>query len=73
MTEKNDAQIRLKSGITKLSMVRFNGMDYFYAYNVQSDVVLMIDTNSTQSAEYVYDAWELVSKTGTVFAEDDDK
>ena len=38
-------------------MVRFNGADYFYIYNLQGDVMAMIDANSAQVVEYVYDAW----------------
>lgn len=46
-------------------MVRFNGTDYFYVYNLQGDVVAMTDANGTQVVEYPYDAWGVVlSKTG---------
>ena len=31
----------------KSAMVRFNGTDYFYVYNLQGDVVAMIDANGT--------------------------
>ena len=48
-------------------MVRFNGADYFYIYNLQGDVVAMIDANGTQVVEYVYDAWgKPLSKTGSL-------
>ena len=50
-------------------MVRFNGTGYFYVYNLQGDVVALIDANGTQMVEYVYDAWgNSVSKTGTMAA-----
>lgn len=53
----------------KPAMVRFNGTDYFYVYNLQSDVVGMIDTNGTLVVEYVYDAWGApIAKTGTLAA-----
>ena len=53
----------------KPAMVRFNGTDYFYVYNLQGDVVAMIDTNGTQVVEYHYDAWGApISKTGTMAA-----
>ena len=48
-------------------MVRFDGADYFYVYNLQGDVVAMIDANGTQLVEYVYDAWgKPLSKTGSL-------
>lgn len=51
----------------KPAMVRFNGTDYFYVYNLQGDVVAMIDANGTQVVEYHYDAWgNPVAKTGTM-------
>ena len=38
-------------------------------YNLQGDVVALIDANDTQVVEYVYDAWGyLISKTGTMAA-----
>lgn len=53
----------------KPAMVRFNGTDYFYIYNLQGDVVAMIDANGTQVVEYHYDAWgNPVAKTGTMAA-----
>lgn len=51
----------------KPAMVRFNGTDYFYIYNLQGDVVAMIDANGTQVVEYNYDAWgKPLSKTGSM-------
>ena len=38
-------------------MVTYNDVDYFYVYNLQGDVVALIDANGTQVVEYVYDAW----------------
>lgn len=53
----------------KPAMVRFNGTDYFYIYNLQGDVVAMIDANGTQVVEYHYDAWGApVAKTGSMAA-----
>ena len=53
----------------KPAMVRFGGTDYFYVYNLQGDVVGMIDTNGTLVVEYVYDAWGApIAKTGTLAA-----
>ena len=53
----------------KPAMVRFGGTDYFYVYNLQGDVVGIIDTNGTLVVEYVYDAWGApIAKTGTLAA-----
>lgn len=53
----------------KPAMVRFNDADYFYVYNLQNDVVAMIDTSGTQVVEYNYDAWGTpISKTGSMAA-----
>ena len=53
----------------KPAMVRFNGTDYFYVYNLQGDVVAMIDANGTQVVEYHYDAWgNPVAKAGSMAA-----
>ena len=50
-------------------MVTYNGVDYFYVYNLQGDVASLIDTDSTRMVEYVYDAWgNPISKTGTLAA-----
>ena len=51
------------------AMVRFKGTDYFYVYNLQNDVVAIVDTNGTQVVEYSYDAWgNPITKTGTLAA-----
>ena len=51
----------------KPAMVRFNGTDYFYVYNLQGDVVALIDADGTQVVEYIYDAWgNPISKTGSL-------
>ena len=53
----------------KPGMVTYNGVDYFYVYNLQGDVVALIDANGTQVVEYGYDAWgNPISKTGTLAA-----
>ena len=50
-------------------MVTYNDVDYFYVYNLQGDVVALIDANGTQVVEYGYDAWgNPISKTGTMAA-----
>ena len=53
----------------KPGMVTYNDVDYFYVYNLQGDVVALIDANGTQVVEYVYDAWgNPISKTGSLAA-----
>ena len=50
-------------------MVTYNDVDYFYVYNLQGDVVALIDANGTQVVEYGYDAWgNPISKTGSLAA-----
>ena len=36
----------------KPGMVTYNDVDYFYVYNLQGDVVALIDANGTQVVEY---------------------
>lgn len=56
-------------GQGKPAMVRFNDVDYFYVYNLQGDVVAMIDITGTQVVEYMYDAWgTMISKSGSMAA-----
>jgi len=51
----------------KPGMVTYNDVDYFYVYNLQGDVVALIDANGTQVVEYVYNAWgNPISKTGSL-------
>ena len=53
----------------KPAMVRFNGADYFYVYNLQGDVVALIDVGGMQVVEYMYDAWGApCAKTGSMAA-----
>ena len=53
----------------KPGMVTYNDVDYFYVYNLQGDVVALIDADGTQMVEYIYDAWGyLISKTGKMAA-----
>ena len=50
-------------------MVTYNDVDYFYVYNLQGDVVALIDANGTQVVEYGYDArGNPISKTGSLAA-----
>ena len=53
----------------KPAMVRFNGTDYFYVYDLQGDVVALIDAAGMKVVEYVYDAWgSILSTSGTLAA-----
>ena len=53
----------------KPGMVTYNDVDYFYVYNLQGDVVALIDANGTQVVEYGYDAWGYpISKTDSLAA-----
>ena len=53
----------------KPGMVTYNDVDYFYVYNLQGDVVALIDANGTQVVEYGYDArGNPISKTGSLAA-----
>ena len=53
----------------KPGMVTYNDVDYFYVYNLQGDVVALIDANGTQVVEYGYDArGNPISKSGSMVA-----
>ena len=45
--------------------VNYNGTDYYYLYNLQGDVVCLVDSANSIVVEYKYDAWgKLLSTTG---------
>ena len=51
----------------KPAIVIFNGTAYGYLYNLQGDVVALVNTGGTKVVEYTYDAWGMpISKTGTL-------
>ena len=55
----------------KPAMIRYyisgNFYDYFFVYNVQGDVVALVDDKGVQVVEYHYDAWGApLSKTGSL-------
>ena len=37
--------------------VTWNGVTYYYVYNLQGDVIAILDGNGTCVVEYIYDAW----------------
>ena len=51
----------------KPAVVLFNGTAYAYLYNLQGDVIALVDANGSKVVEYKYDAWgNPLSKTGTL-------
>ena len=51
----------------KPAVVVFNGIAYAYLYDLQGDVIGLVDNNGTQMVSYTYDAWgKMLSKTGTL-------
>jgi len=49
------------------AMVDYNGTHYTYLYNLQGDVVGLVDSANSIVVEYKYDAWgKLLSTTGTL-------
>ena len=51
----------------KQAMVEFNGVKYSYAYNLQGDVIGIVDSTGKVVVEYSYNAWgKPVSTTGTL-------
>ena len=47
--------------------VTYSGTKYFYATNLQGDVIAILDTNGNAVVEYTYDAWgNPLSTTGTM-------
>ena len=51
----------------KPTVVIFNGTAYAYLYNLQGDVIGLVDSNGTKMVSYTYDAWgKMLSKTGTL-------
>ena len=59
--------VHLKKGTTQMhfyydgqgkpGLVTYNGSDYYYAYNLQGDVVGLIDPSNQWVVEYRYDPW----------------
>ena len=51
----------------KPAVVLFNGTAYAYLYNLQGDVIALVDANGSKVVEYKYDAWgRIMSRTGTM-------
>ena len=66
MTRGNDNLHFLYDAQGKPAEVIFNGAAYRYLYNLQGDVVALVDTSGTKVVEYTYDAWgKPIDKTGS--------
>ena len=51
----------------RAAMVKYNNDDYFYVYDMQGNVVALIDKKGEQVVEYNYDAWgNQLEKTGNM-------
>ncbi|OZM58405.1 hypothetical protein CIB95_02210 [Lottiidibacillus patelloidae] len=51
---------------SKLISMNLNGEEYFYVYNLQGDVVGLLDSTGTEVVSYTYDTWgKVLSITGT--------
>ena len=49
------------------AIVAYNGTKYAYIYNLQGDVLGLIDSNGTEVVKYTYDAWgKVLSTTGSL-------
>ena len=49
------------------AIVNYNGTIYHYVYNLQGDVIALLDGSNSIVVEYKYDAWgALLGKTGTL-------
>ena len=49
------------------AIVAYNGTKYAYIYNLQGDVLGLIDSNGTEVVKYTYDAWgKALSTTGSL-------
>ena len=49
------------------AIVAYNGAKYAYIYNLQGDVLGLIDSNGTEVVKYTYDAWgKVLSTTGSL-------
>ena len=67
MTSGTDEMHFFYDAQNKPAVVIFNGIAYAYLYDLQGDVIGLVDNNGTQMVSYTYDAWgKMLSKTGTL-------
>ena len=65
MTQGNDTLHFYYDASNRPAMVEYNGVKYTYIYNLQSDVVAILNSDGTAVVKYRYDAWgKPISKTG---------
>ena len=51
----------------KPAIVQYNGVNYAYLYNLQGDVIALVNSAGAKVVEYTYDAWgKLTSKIGSM-------
>ena len=51
----------------KPAIVQYNGVNYAYLYNLQGDVIALVNSAGAKVVEYTYDAWgKLTSKMGSM-------
>ena len=66
MTVDNDTLYFLYDATSPTAVI-FNGTTYYYATNLQGDIVAILDTNGNAVVEYTYDAWgNHLSVSGTM-------
>ena len=53
----NDELVYYIDGTGRIGGFAYNGVSYFYMYNVQGDVIGLTDLNSNVVARYAYDSW----------------
>ena len=67
LTRGNDVLHFYYDAQNRPAIVIFNGTAYGYLYNLQGDVVALVDGSGTKVVEYTYDAWgKPTGKTGTL-------
>ena len=67
MTKNNDVLHFFYDNEGRPASVRYNGDMYNYLYNLQGDIVAIVDSNGAIAVEYKYNAWgSILSRTGTL-------
>ena len=67
MTSSSNTSHFFYDAQNKPAVVLFNGTAYAYLYNLQGDVIALVDANGSKVVEYKYDAWgRPTSKSGSL-------
>ena len=67
MTENGNELHFFYDAQNKPAVVVFNGTSYAYLYNLQGDVIGLVDSNGAKMVSYSYDAWgKPIRKAGTL-------